>query len=76
MKIVLKNLAGNVQIMEVESHDTVSNLKRRIIKRRAGNVEDSAKLLLLYYQHKLQDDLTLEEYKIHDRSMLFIIESS
>jgi hypothetical protein len=74
MKIVLKNLAGNVQVIEVDSHDTVSKLKRKIVKRRTGNTRDSEKLLLLYSQHKLQDDCTLEEYKIHDRSTLFIIE--
>ncbi|KAL5726178.1 Ubiquitin receptor RAD23c [Ranunculus cassubicifolius] len=73
MKINVKTLKGTHFAIEVNSDDTVANVKQNIESVQGADVYPAAQQMLIHQGKVLKDDTTLDENKVSDNGFLVIM---
>ena len=70
MQIFVKTLAGKVITLEVESSDTIADLKRKILDKEGVGIDEQR---LIFQAKQLEDNMTLRECEITAESTLHLV---
>ena len=70
MRIFIATLSGRSITIEVDSEDTVANIKAKVQDREGARPEDQR---LLFRGKQLEDEYTLNDYQIINSSTLHLV---
>lgn len=68
MQIFLKLLTGKTITVEVESHDTIGTMKKKIQEKEFIPIDQQ---IIIYNKKELEDNRTFEEYNIQKEHLPF-----
>ena len=70
MKVFVAMLSGRSITIEVDSSDTVANIKAKVQDREGVRPEDQR---LLFHGKQLEDEYTLQDYQVMNSSTLHLV---